>query len=294
MICNECPRACHVTRDEQHTGFCGVPEQPVIARAAPHFWEEPCISGTRGSGAVFFSGCSLRCVFCQNYDISLGRQGTAVSVERLRQIFYELLAQGVHNINLVTATHYLHAVLRALPDELPVPVVWNCGGYESPLALRALKNKVQVWLPDMKYADPQLAATLSAAPDYPAVNRAAVKEMFRQVGPYRLDDNGMLVRGVMIRHLVLPGQLDNTFDVLDWIAENFRPGDVLVSLMGQYTPNGRSGPDRTLTQEEYTRAAEYMAALGLLEGYTQDLASAEQTYTPPFDGTGVFTEGELC
>ena len=149
---------------------------------------------------------------------------------------------------------------------------------------------MQVWLPDMKYADPRLAASLSAAPDYPQVNLAAVQEMFRQTGPYRLDDDGMLVSGVMIRHLVLPGQLDNTFDVLDRIAETFAPGDVLVSLMGQYTPNGHGGPDRPLTQEEYDRACDYMAALGLLEGYTQELSSAEQSYTPPFDGTGVVKE----
>ena len=291
MICSECPRACRVTRDENHSGFCGMTEAPVIARAAPHFWEEPCISGTRGSGAIFFSGCSLRCVFCQNYDISRRRHGIPVTRERLGEIVDELLAQGVHNLNLVTATHYLHAVLPLLREKhLSVPVVWNCGGYESVEALKSLEGLVQVWLPDMKYAGRRLAASLSAAPDYPQINRAAVLEMFRKTGPYRLDDDGMLTSGVMIRHLVLPGELDNTFDVLDWIAETFAPGDVLVSLMGQYTPNGHGGPDRTLTQEEYTRACDYMAALGLLEGYTQELSSAEQSYTPPFDGTGVVKE----
>ena len=287
MICSICPRKCGALRDETHVGYCGVGEDPVIARAAPHYWEEPCISGERGSGAVFFAGCSLRCVFCQNHDISAGGKGKAVTADRLRAIFRELEAQGVHNINLVTASHFLPAVLKALDPAPVVPVVWNTGGYESPMALRALAGKVQVYLPDMKYMDGALAASLSGAADYPAVAQSAIREMFRQTGPYELDEDGMLVRGVMIRHLVLPGQLDNTFAVLDWIRETFRDGDVLVSLMGQYTPNGVGGPDRPLTEEEYRRAADYMAALGLLEGYTQDLASAEAAYTPPFDGTGV-------
>lgn len=287
MICSICPRKCGVLRDETHAGLCGVGDGLVVARAAPHFWEEPCVSGSRGSGAVFFAGCSLRCVFCQNYDISARAQGKAISVERLREIFAELTALGVHNINLVTGSHFLPAIRQALNPPPAVPVVWNSGGYESVLALRALEGRVQVYLPDMKYMDGPLARRLSGAADYPAVARAAIREMFRQTGPYRLDGDGMLVRGVMIRHLVLPGELDNTFAVLDWIRETFRDGDVLVSLMGQYTPNGRGGPNRRLTPEEYRRAADYMAALGLLEGYTQELDSAQAEYTPPFDGTGV-------
>lgn len=287
MICSLCPRKCGALRDETHAGFCGAGDAPVVARAAPHFWEEPCVSGARGSGAVFFSGCTLRCVFCQNHDISAGAKGKTVTVDRLRQIFRELEAQGVHNLNLVTASHFLPAVLEALEPQPPIPVVWNSGGYESVSALKALEGRVQVYLPDMKYMDGALAAALSGAADYPDVARAAILEMFRQTGPYRLDEDGMLVNGVMIRHLVLPGQLDNTFSVLDWIADTFRPGDVLVSLMGQYTPNGVGGPDRRLTAEEYQRACDYMAALGILEGYTQELSSAESEYTPPFDGTGV-------
>ena len=284
MICSICPRACGA---ERPGGFCGMGERPVVSRAAPHFWEEPCISGGRGSGAVFFAGCNLRCTFCQNYDISALRRGKEISVERLREIFAELIAQGVHNLNLVTGTHFASAICEALEPRPPVPVVWNGGGYESVAALRSLEGKIQVWLPDMKYSDADLAGALSAAPDYPETAKAAIREMFRQTGPYVLDGDGMLVRGVMIRHLVLPGQLDNTFGVLDWIAETFRPGDVLVSLMGQYTPNGHGGPDRRLTPEEYRRAVGYMEALGLLEGYTQELTSAESDYTPPFDGTGV-------
>ena len=264
-----------------------MPDQMVVSRAAPHFWEEPCISGTRGSGAVFFAGCSLRCVYCQNYEISALRKGIAIDVPRLRGIFAELLGQGVHNIELVTAAHYLEPVLEALMPKPPVPVIWNSSGYESVDSLRRLEKAVDVWLPDLKYADPALAASLSAAPDYPETAVRAIAEMFRQTGPYVLDGGGMLVRGVMIRHLVLPGELDNTFGVLDRIAEMFRPGDILVSLMGQYTPNGRGGPDRRLTQEEYGRAVDYMTALGLLQGYTQELSSAGEEYTPPFDGTGV-------
>ncbi len=287
MLCSICPRKCGVSRDATHPGFCGVGWDPVVARAAPHFWEEPCVSGSRGSGAVFFAGCGLRCVFCQNHEISGGGRGKTVSVDRLREIFRELESQGVHNINLVTGAHFLPAIIQALDPPPGVPVVWNSGGYETVPALKALAGKVQVYLPDMKYMDSGLAARLSGAVDYPDVARAAILEMFRQTGPYRLDGDGMLTRGVMIRHLVLPGELDNTFDLLDWIADTFKPGDVLVSLMGQYTPNGLGGPDRRLTEAEYERACDYMAALGLLEGYTQDLSSAESEYTPPFDGTGV-------
>ncbi len=287
MLCSLCPRKCNASRDASHPGFCGVGWEPVIARAAPHHWEEPCISGQRGSGAVFFAGCALRCAFCQNAAISAGGAGKAVSADRLRAIFRELEEQGVHNLNLVTASHFLPAVLQALTPPPDIPVVWNTGGYESLPALRALEGKVQAYLPDMKYMDAALAERLSGAGDYPAVAKAAILEMFRQTGPYALDDDGMLVKGVMIRHLVLPGELDNTFAVLDWIRDTFHDGDVLVSLMGQYTPNGRGGPDRRLTQEEYQRACDYMAALGLLEGYTQELSSAEAAYTPPFDGTGV-------
>lgn len=282
--CRLCPRRCGTVRPG---GVCGMPAEPVVSRAAPHYWEEPCISGERGSGAVFFAGCSLRCVFCQNYDISALRRGRTVTVERLREIFAELTAQGVHNINIVTGTHYADALREALTPAPPIPVVWNCGGYESVETLRTLEGKVQVYLPDMKYSDVALAGTLSAAPDYPAAAKAAIREMFRQTGPYELDGDGMLTRGVMVRHLVLPGALDNTFGVLDWLAETFRPGDILVSLMGQYTPNGHGGPARRLTAEEYRRAVDYMEALGLLEGYTQELSSAAAEYTPPFDLTGI-------
>ncbi len=264
-----------------------MPAEPVIARAAPHHWEEPCISGKEGSGAVFFSACNLRCAFCQNYDISAEKNGKQITVGRLREIFSDLIAGGAHNLNLVTGTHYADAICAALEPQPSVPVVWNCGGYESVETLRRMEGKIQVYLPDLKYADGALAGRLSSAPDYPEVAKAAILEMFRQTGPYEFDDDGMLIRGVMIRHLVLPGELDNTFDVLDWIAATFHPGSVLVSLMGQYTPNGHGGPDRRLTEDEYQRTVDYMLALGLMEGYIQELSSANEEYTPAFDLTGV-------
>ena len=282
--CSACPRNCGTVRPG---GFCGMPAEPVIARAAPHHWEEPCISGKEGSGAVFFSGCNLRCAFCQNYDISAEKNGKQITVGRLREIFSDLVAGGAHNLNLVTGTHYADAICAALEPQPSVPVVWNCGGYESVETLRRMEGKIQVYLPDLKYADGALAGRLSSAPDYPEVAKAAILEMFRQTGPYEFDDDGMLIRGVMIRHLVLPGELDNTFDVLDWIAATFHPGSVLVSLMGQYTPNGHGGPDRRLTEDEYQRTVDYMLALGLMEGYIQELSSANEEYTPAFDLTGV-------
>jgi len=286
MTCSVCPRNCKAPREEK-PGFCAMGWQPVLARAARHDWEEPCISGSRGSGAVFFSGCNLRCRFCQNFDISTMHRGKEVSVARLREIFEELIEEGVHNINLVTPSHFVLAIREALAEPLPVPVVWNSGGYDKPGALKLLAGKVQIYLPDMKYSDPKLAGALSAAPDYPAVAKAAILEMFRQTGPYVMDKEGILRSGVLIRHLVLPGELDNTFGVLDWIAETFRPGDVLVSLMCQYTPNGHGGPDRPLSEEEYRRTVDYMKALGILEGYVQEPESARAEYTPAFDLTGV-------
>lgn len=286
MNCSLCPRNCHAPRAER-PGFCGVSFEPVIARAARHDWEEPCISGSQGSGAIFFSGCNLRCKFCQNYDISTLRQGKTVSVARLRAIMEELKAGGVHNINLVTPSHYVFAIREALTEPIGLPVVYNTGGYDKPGALKLLKGKVQIYLPDLKYSDPRLAKELSGAEDYPAVAQAALREMFRQVGSYDMGTDGLLRKGVLVRHLVIPGELDNSFGVLDFLAASFRPGDILLSLMCQYTPNGHGGPERRLYTEEYQRVVDYARALGLLEGYIQDPESADSAYTPAFDGSGV-------
>lgn len=269
-------------------GFCGLPATPVVARAGLHLWEEPCVSGARGSGAVFFSGCVLRCVYCQNHAISHENFGKPVSVERLREIFWELIGQGAHNINLVSPTPFAPAIREALAEPLPVPVVWNTGGYERVETLRSLEGKVQVWLPDLKYVDSGLSRDLSGAADYFGAASAAIEEMVRQTGDYVLED-GLLKRGVLIRHLMLPGRLENTKAVLDWVAETFRPGQVLLSLMAQYTPQpGAEGLlSRRVTGAEYRAALRYMENLGITDGYCQDAASARAEYTPDFDLTGV-------
>lgn len=276
-------------RDAQSgEGFCGLPATPVVARAGLHLWEEPCASGVRGSGAVFFSGCVLRCVYCQNHAISHENFGKPVSVERLREIFWELIGQGAHNINLVSPTPFAPAIREALAEPLPVPVVWNTGGYERVETLRSLEGKVQVWLPDLKYVDSGLSQDLSGAADYFDAASAAIEEMVRQTGDYVLEA-GLLKRGVLIRHLMLPGQLENTKAVLDWVAETFRPGQVLLSLMAQYTPQpGAEGLlSRRVTGAEYRAALRYMENLGITDGYCQDAASARAEYTPDFDLTGV-------
>lgn len=269
-------------------GFCGLPATPVVARAGLHLWEEPCVSGARGSGAVFFSGCVLRCVYCQNHAISHENFGKPVSVERLREIFWELIGQGAHNINLVSPTPFAPAIREALAEPLPVPVVWNTGGYERVETLRSLEGKVQVWLPDLKYVDSGMSRDLSGAADYFGAASAAIEEMVRQTGDYVLE-NGLLKRGVLIRHLMLPGRLENTKAVLDWVAETFRPGQVLLSLMAQYTPQpGAEGLlSRRVTGAEYRAALRYMENLGITDGYCQDTASARAEYTPDFDLTGV-------
>lgn len=290
FTCTLCPRRCGAPRTETRGGgFCGMPSLPVVARAALHYWEEPCISGTRGSGTVFFSGCSLQCVFCQNGSISREHFGRSVTVSRLREIFRELAKQGAHNINLVTPTHFTPAIREALEESPGVPVVWNSGGYELPEALRTLEGKVQIYLPDLKYADSALAAQYSGAPDYFEAATAAIREMFRQVGRCMFDGDGMLQRGVIIRHLLLPGALENTKQVLDWIADTFTPGEVLVSLMSQYTPQqGAEGLlRRRVTGAEIRAARAYLENLGLTSGYVQDSSSAREEYTPPFDLTGV-------
>lgn len=287
MICNLCPRRCGVDRSEK-TGFCGMPEGLRIARAALHFWEEPVISGTNGSGTVFFSGCNLRCVYCQNHNISADGFGKEITPQRLREIFEDLIARGAHNINLVTPTHFVPWILPALTPKLPVPVVYNCGGYESLDILRLLEGKVDIWLPDLKYADDELAGKLSGAKDYFEVAAAAIEEMYRQAGDYIIED-GLLKRGVIIRHLVLPGQLENTKRCIDWVARTFQPGQVLFSLMAQYTPQpGAEGPlARHVTSGEYRAAVEYMENCGIADGFTQQRTSAKEEYTPPFDLTGV-------
>lgn len=291
MICNLCPRNCGALRtDTEAEGFCAMPETVYLARAALHHWEEPPISGTRGAGTVFFSGCNLGCVFCQNDVISRQRLGKPVTEQRLREIFGELVAQGAHNIDLVSPTHYAHVLDRVLSEPLPVPVVWNTGGYEKVETLRALEGKVDVYLPDLKYMDADPAQRYSGAADYPERAKAAILEMVRQTGPVQLDEEGIIRKGVIIRHLILPGQVSAAKAVMDWVAETFPRGTVLFSLMSQYVPLGRAAEfkeiDRVLRKGEARSAAAYMANLGL-QGFTQELGAADDGYVPAFDFSGV-------
>ena len=291
MICQLCPRRCGALRTEtEGKGYCRMPALPVLARAALHQWEEPPISGTRGSGTIFFSGCPLGCVFCQNEEISHRDVGKPVTVQRLRQICMELVDQGAHNINFVTPTHYSHILAQVLDAPLPVPVVFNSGGYDRVSTLESLEGKIDIYLPDLKYMDSVPAGRYSAAPDYPAVAAAAIREMVRQVGPCVFDENGLLKKGVIIRHLVLPGQAEGAKQVMDWVAREFPKGTVLFSLMSQYTPYGRADQfpeiDRKLRRGEIRAVQDYMDALGL-DGFTQERTSAKREYTPPFDLSGL-------
>ena len=289
FVCRLCPRNCGAPRGETGAGKCGMGADPRIARAAPHFDEEPVISGTRGSGAVFFSGCSLQCCFCQNYELSHGGFGKAVTVARLREIYQELIDQGVHNINLVNPTHFAHAIAASLEGGLSVPVVWNSGGYEKVETLRAMEGKVQVYLPDLKYIRGDTARRYSGAADYFEYAGPALKEMLRQTGPVELDENGLMRRGTLIRHLILPGCARESMEILDFIHDEL-PG-AWVSLMAQYLPFGEvEGVDelsRRLTREEYDQVCDHLLDLGLEDGFVQELSASDEKYIPKFDLTGV-------
>ncbi|MBQ3269466.1 MAG: 4Fe-4S cluster-binding domain-containing protein [Clostridia bacterium] len=288
-VCADCPRDCHAVRGETGSGYCRMGANPVIARAAPHFDEEPVISGTRGSGAVFFSGCSLRCRFCQNYSVSHEGFGKQVTVERLREIYSELIAQGVHNINLVNPTHFSEAILMSLDPQPSVPVVWNSGGYEKVETLRRFEGKIQVYLPDLKYVDADSAQKYSGAGNYFEYAGPALREMLRQTGPVELDKDSIILRGTIVRHLILPGRAEESMRVLDRIAENL-PG-AWISLMAQYLPfgdvQGLDALDRRLLPEEYEAVVDHLLALGLEDGFVQELSSSDEKYIPSFDLTGV-------
>lgn len=287
MICNLCPRKCNACRTEhQGNGFCGAGTLPVVARVAPHFGEEPCISGTKGSGTVFFSGCTLKCVFCQNYEISDGHKGRAVTPKELADCYKRLEEQGVHNINLVTADHYVTAVAESLDIYKPsVPVVYNCSGYTSPKTLSILDGLVDIYLPDFKYSDDALAIKYSSAPNYVNTASAAIKEMIFQVGTPVIDEDGMMKKGVIVRHLILPSHTKNSLGVLDIIKRSYDK-QVLVSLMCQYVPVNKAHDfpkiNRTITRREYEKVKSELYALGL-DGFTQDLTSASTDFIPDWD-----------
>ncbi len=280
--CGLCPRQCGVDRTASERGFCGGGDKATVAKTMLHHWEEPVLAGSGGSGAIFFGGCTLGCRYCQNRAISASPTGVEMDAKALRSAMESLIAQGADNIDLVTPTHYLPTVAEALEQKLKVPVIYNCGGYERAGILRALEGKVDIYLPDLKYGDNALAARLSDAGDYVQYATAAIREMFRQTGPVRFD-GARMVRGVLIRHLVLPGQVESSLKVLDWIGENFRPGEVLVSLMSQYTPMpGMQAPlDRRVTAQEYDAVLSWML-LNDLEGFTQEISAADGCFIPDF------------
>lgn len=280
--CTLCPRMCAVNRAAGERGFCGCPDTALVARTMLHRWEEPALAGSGGSGAIFFGGCTLGCRYCQNRAISSGPAGTPMDPLQLRAAMEDLIAQGAENIDLVTPTHFLPSILPALTPRLPVPVVYNCGGYERAETIARLAGLVDIFLPDMKYADNALAEELSGAPDYFEAAAEAIREMVRQTGPVQRRGE-KLKRGVLIRHLILPGHVDNSLRVLDWIGQTFAPGEVLVSLMRQYTPmGGLPAPmDRAVTQEEYEAVLSWMY-LNRLEGYTQEAGAADTGFIPDF------------
>ena len=280
--CGLCPRQCGVDRTASERGFCGGGDKATVAKTMLHHWEEPVLAGSGGSGAIFFGGCTLGCRYCQNRAISASPTGVEMDAKALRSVMESLIAQGADNIDLVTPTHYLPTVAEALEQKLKVPVIYNCGGYGRAGILRALEGKVDIYLPDLKYGDNALAARLSGAGDYVQYATAAIREMFRQTGPVRFEGERM-VRGVLIRHLVLPGQVESSLKVLDWIGENFRPGEVLVSLMSQYTPMPGMKPplDRRVTAQEYDAVLSWML-LNDLEGFTQEISAADGCFIPDF------------
>lgn len=280
--CKLCPRMCGADRISGQTGYCGAGAEALVAKTMLHQWEEPVLAGSGGSGAIFFGGCTLGCKYCQNQAISGKPVGQPVDGATLRQMMNDLISRGAENIDLVTPTHYLPTVLEALEQPLPVPVVYNCGGYERVESLQLLEGKVDIYLPDLKYADAALGKALSGAADYFPVAAKAVKEMVRQVGR-PVFEGERLKKGVIVRHLILPGQVENSLKVLDFLGENFKPGEILVSLMRQYTPmGGLPAPfDRTVTDEEYDSVLSWMY-LNALEGFTQEETAAGEKYIPDF------------
>ena len=280
--CNLCPRGCGADRSAGQTGWCGSPDTALVAKTMIHKWEEPALAASGGSGAIFFGGCTMKCCYCQNRKISRRPCGQAADSAQLRSIMEDLIVQGAENIDLVSPTQYLPTILPALEPKLPVPVVYNCGGYERVETLRALEGKVDIYLPDLKYADNRLATALSKAPDYFEVATAAIQEMVRQTGPARWQGDKLL-GGTVIRHLILPGFVENSLKVLDWIGDTFAPGEVMVSLMRQYTPMpGLPAPlDRKITEEEYESVLSWMY-LNDLQGFVQEEDSADAGFIPDF------------
>ena len=290
MECKICPRECGVERSLKR-GVCGMPENFVVARAAKHYWEEPCISGTEGSGTVFFSGCSLRCIFCQNYHISTENFGKEISDKRLTEIFDTLIEQGAHNINLVNPTHYSLRLKKVLTEyKSPVPVVWNSGGYEKTETLKQLEGLVDVYLPDLKYINAEKSLKYSSAENYFEYASGAIKEMIRQTGPARFDSNGIMKKGTIIRHLILPKNTNQSIQIIEWLKDNV-PSDTYISLMSQYTPisNNDKYPElnRKITSREYEKVLYALEESGFKNCFIQQINSSDTKFIPNFNLEGV-------
>ena len=288
MSCDICPRHCRADR-KSSTGFCGVGENYKIARAALHFWEEPCISGKNGSGTVFFTGCNLRCVYCQNYEISRELKGKEVSAFQLKRIFEDLIEQGAENINLVNPTHYADRLAELLEDfASPVPIVYNSSGYESVETLKKLRGKIDIYLPDFKYTRSDKAQKYSLAPDYPEVAKKAILEMRSQVED-SFDERGMMQSGLIVRHLILPQNTNSSLEALGWLSDNLK--DTCVSLMAQYVPCGNLEEypelNRKITEREYNKVLSFALSKGMDKLFVQELASADKKFIPAFDFTGI-------
>ena len=292
--CTLCPRNCHADRSSGQKGFCGMDSTIRAARAALHMWEEPCISGEKGSGAVFFTGCSLRCCFCQNRDIAIGSSGLEITVERLSEIFMELQDKGAANLNLVTGTHYVPQIIEALhmakEKGLSLPVVFNCGGYEKAETLRMLDGLVDIYLPDFKYMENELAEKFSHAPDYPERAAEAIKEMVRQTGACAFGEDGYIKRGTIVRHLILPGHTKNSIKVLDYLYRTYG-NEIYISIMNQFTPVYEQDKftelNRTVTRREYEKVLNAAYDLGIENGFFQEGETAKESFIPAFDYEGI-------
>ena len=291
--CNVCPRRCNTDRTK-NKGYCGETSEIRVARAALHQWEEPCISGTKGSGTVFFTGCNLRCVYCQNKVISDGKVGMAVSKEKLAQLFVSLKDQGAHNINMVTPTHFTLQIIEAIKISrskgMDLPIVWNTSGYETEETIDSLSGYVDVYLTDFKYMDSETARKYSFCPDYPDVAKKALSKMVSQIGKVELDSNGIIKKGVVVRHLLLPGHVEESMKVLDYLHSEYGDG-IYISIMSQFTPNGNLDKypeiNRKVTKYEYDKLVEYADKIGIVNAYVQEGSAAKESFIPDFDYTGL-------
>lgn len=293
--CTLCPRQCHADRLSGETGYCGQTADLTAARAALHYWEEPCISGTTGSGAVFFSGCNLQCVFCQNHNIAIGKSGKTISPERLTEIFLDLQSKGAANINLITGTHFIPQIALALSSAksrgLTIPVVYNTGSYEETVSLRLLQGLADIYLPDLKYYSSELSMKYSHAADYFPKASAAIAEMYQQTGKPVMDpETGLMRRGIIVRHLLLPGETGDSKKVLRYLHETYG-NNIYVSIMNQYTPLEHVARipalNRSVTEEEYNRVLVFAERLGIERGFYQESGTASESFIPEFDGEGL-------